>query len=436
MAPSKSAGAGRSNASKLQLSFELVDAPKPRAFLQRPFASVSDSMLSNKTAAVVPSAPPPPSQPKVDTKPASDVIAGAMARAASQSTIHPLDTLKVRLQTNHTAAKPALSKIGQLLPPQKIAAAAANPQKVAAATAAAPKALSNAIPKIASLYRGVVGAASGAGIAIGAYFAFYGAASNLLARHTDMAPGGVAFVAGGVAAAGGSVVKVPLAVCIRSVQAGVYPNVLDAAGSICKACGPRGLFTGYLPTLLEDVPDMACKFAAYETMRSLHRSFVGGRKASATEDFAMGAVSGAFAAAATTPLDVIKTHMMCTAASRPSMLSSSRIVWQAGGAKQFFKGVGPRALSNGINSAVFFCFFEMLRASFQRRQDLLRARALAQVAAQKGRILIGKPASRIRSEAPLQRTSAVAACSSLALPLPLYASASAPSTTTVKARTG
>lgn len=47
------------------------------------------------------------------------------------------------------------------------------------------------------------------------------------------------------------------------------------------------------------------------------------------EDFAMGAVSGAFAAAATTPLDVIKTHMMCTAASRPSMVSSSRIVWQA-----------------------------------------------------------------------------------------------------------
>ena len=59
----------------------------------------------------------------------------------------------MRLQTNHTAAKPALSKIGQLLPPQKIAAAAANPQRVAAATAAAPKALGNAIPKIASLYR-------------------------------------------------------------------------------------------------------------------------------------------------------------------------------------------------------------------------------------------------------------------------------------------
>ena len=31
-------------------------------------------------------------------KPAHDVVAGAMARAASQSTIHPLDTMKVRMQ--------------------------------------------------------------------------------------------------------------------------------------------------------------------------------------------------------------------------------------------------------------------------------------------------------------------------------------------------
>ena len=68
--------------------------------------------------------------------------------------------------------------------------------------------------------------------------------------------------------------------------------MVDAAGSICKACG---LFTGCLPTLLEDVPDMACKFAAYETMRYLHRNFVGGRKASAAmrplQDFAHSACS-------------------------------------------------------------------------------------------------------------------------------------------------
>jgi len=68
-------------------------------------------------------------------------------------------------------------------------------------------------------------------------------------------------------------------VCIRSVQAGVYPNVFKAAGAITEAAGVRGLFTGYLPTLLEDVPDMAFKFAAYETLRQVHRRLNDGRKA-------------------------------------------------------------------------------------------------------------------------------------------------------------
>ena len=127
----------------------------------------------------------------------------------------------------------------------------------------------------------------------------------------------------------------------------------------------------------------------------------------------MGATAGAFAAAATTPLDVIKTNMMCTAASRPTMMSSARAVLAQGGPVQFFRcayptylhrefqsveqallydhknsitlfglpvfsllrdgcrGVGPRALSNGINSAVFFCFFEALRGSFKKRKALV-----------------------------------------------------------------
>ncbi len=55
--------------------------------------------------------------------------------------------------------------------------------------------------------------------------------------------GTIAFVSGATAAVGSSVVKVPIAVCIRSVQAGVYPNVVMAAKSITRVAGPRGLFT-------------------------------------------------------------------------------------------------------------------------------------------------------------------------------------------------
>ncbi len=59
------------------------------------------------------------------------------------------------------------------------------------------------------------------------------------------------------------------------MQAGVYKNAIEAARSIVAATGPRGLFTGYLPTILEDVPDMAFKFAAYETLRSVHQQIKG-----------------------------------------------------------------------------------------------------------------------------------------------------------------
>ncbi len=61
-----------------------------------------------------------PSQ--VELKPASDVLAGAVARAASQGTIHPIDTLKVRLQTRGGGRGPALgfSKLSKLVPPKGV----------------------------------------------------------------------------------------------------------------------------------------------------------------------------------------------------------------------------------------------------------------------------------------------------------------------------
>lgn len=66
----------------------------------------------------------------VPLKPASDVVAGAVARAASQSTIHPLDTLKVRLQT---------SGVNNVV--------------------------SGGLQSVTSLYKGVAGAATGADLA-------------------------------------------------------------------------------------------------------------------------------------------------------------------------------------------------------------------------------------------------------------------------------
>jgi solute carrier family 25 S-adenosylmethionine transporter 26 len=148
---------------------------------------------------------------------------------------------------------------------------------------------------------------------------------------------------------------------------------------------------------MEDVPDMAVKFAVYETMRLTHASLTNNRQPSTLEDLFMGGSAGAAAAAATTPLDVIKTRMMCTASSRPTIVSAARSVLAEGdGLRAFFRGVGPRALSNGLNSAVFFCFFEAIR----------RVRACS------GRFLLGRQwhgASKTWSQCAMLRLAALGA---------------------------
>ncbi|GAB4815049.1 hypothetical protein N2152v2_002095 [Parachlorella kessleri] len=374
-----------------------------------------------------PAAAPPPPPPQPDQKPAHDVVAGAMARAASQSTIHPLDTMKVRMQTGRVTRTGATSSKPSL-PPR------------------APKAAPlGGLSELKGLYKGVVGAATGAGVIIGTYFAFYSTTKRFLRSNTQLNEGATAFVAGAAAALGSSVVKVPLAVCIRSVQAGIYKNVVHAAKEITKAAGVRGLFTGFLPTVLEDVPDMAVKFAAYETMRAVHRRMAGDRPAHTLEDLIMGGVAGAAAAAATTPLDVVKTIMMCNASSKPTIVSAARgILAEGRGLRPFFRGVGPRALSNGLNSAIFFCFFEAIRqvlikqqqekaAQLLREETLGAARQLRPHVQQrqlKGTLLFSREEGAATSQKQQQQleqqalvsssrpAGSPAACLSLALPLP------------------
>ncbi len=163
---------------------------------------------------------------------------------------------------------------------------------------------------------------------------------------------------------------------------------------------------------------MAVKFAVYETMRLTHVRFSEGRTPSTLEDLVMGGAAGAAAAAATTPLDVVKTRMMCSASSRPTLLGAARSVLAEGdGARAFFRGVGPRALSNGINSAVFFCFFEAFRRVLQQQQQQkqqLQLQAAASQMKQQQPAGMAEAGARTRGKAASPQQELAAAHSSMA----------------------
>lgn len=71
------------------------------------------------------------------------------------------------------------------------------------------------------------------------------------------------------------------------------------------------------------------------------------------------------------------------------MTSAAAAVMKEGGFRAFFRGIAPRAASNGVNSAVFFAFFEALRKAIKEREAerVARAEAIAavEVAAPSGR---------------------------------------------------
>jgi hypothetical protein len=70
-------------------------------------------------------------------------------------------------------------------------------------------------------------------------------------------------------------------------------------------------------------------------------------------------------------------------AGRPTMTTAAAAVMKKGGLKAFFRGIAPRAASNGVNSAVFFAFFEALRKAIKDREAdrVSRTEALAAVEA-------------------------------------------------------
>ena len=73
---------------------------------------------------------------------------------------------------------------------------------------------------------------------------------------------------------------------------------------------------------------------------------------SAAESALYGSVSGAIAAFATTPLDVLKTRVMLSS-GREGVLVVLRDIWAAHGLRPFFAGVGPRVAWIGVGGAVF-----------------------------------------------------------------------------------
>uniref|UniRef100_A0A4W5M0A7 Solute carrier family 25 member 28 n=1 Tax=Hucho hucho TaxID=62062 RepID=A0A4W5M0A7_9TELE len=151
-----------------------------------------------------------------------------------------------------------------------------------------------------------------------------------------------------------------------------YRGVSDCVGSIWRREGPGAFYRSYTTQLTMNVPFQALHFMTYEYLQELlnpHRQY------NPSSHVISGALAGAIAAAATTPLDVCKTLLntqeaLAVHAEVPGALGvgAFRTVYRMGGGAAFFKGVQARIIYQMPSTAISWSVYEFFKYVITKHQ--------------------------------------------------------------------
>jgi len=184
--------------------------------------------------------------------------------------------------------------------------------------------------------------------------------------------GGVAGATARVFVAPLDVVKIRLQVQLEGAGSGKYRGLVQAARTILREEGARGLWAGTVPALFLWVPYTAIQFTVLSKFneeaerRGLFRGSSNGEK-SAVGSFVGGAVAGSVATVATYPFDVIRTLLASQGhpkVYRNVLDAAAGVVRDRGVAKGLYAGVSVTLGEIVPASAVQFGSYATLKKSF------------------------------------------------------------------------
>ena len=251
----------------------------------------------------------------------NELAAGCAAGLTQDALLHPLDTLRARLDMGVGTSSAASRSDGPFV------------AMVREAQSLGPR----------GLYRGYAWCLCASAPCNALYFGSYSAVRRVTHRGHESSAVGDA-LAGFVAEALASLLWTPADVVKQRLQVGprglfaadAARDAYDRAGSIL------GLQRGYFAGLAVWGPFSASYFAAYE---ALIRQLGGHEAAGVGEDLAAGVTAGATSALLTQPLDCAKTRIQVGAVGQSeSLLGVVMQIWRAEGARALWRGSAARAL--------------------------------------------------------------------------------------------
>ncbi|TRY84090.1 hypothetical protein DNTS_008935 [Danionella cerebrum] len=155
-----------------------------------------------------------------------------------------------------------------------------------------------------------------------------------------------------------------------------YQSVLDCMRCVWQREGALAFYRSYTTQLTMNVPFQALHFMTYEY---LQEQLNPQRQYNATSHMVSGALAGAIAAAATTPLDVCKTLLNTQESLALNSANQSgrhisglghafRTVYRLGGLRAYFKGVQARVIYQMPSTAISWSVYEFFKYGITKHQ--------------------------------------------------------------------
>ncbi|KAF3963679.1 hypothetical protein CMV_011954 [Castanea mollissima] len=273
-------------------------------------------------------------------------LAGGLSCALSCSLMHPVETVKTRVQASALTFPEIISKLPQI--------------------------------GIQGLYRGsipaILGKYSSHGLRTGIFEASKLVLINVAPTLQDIQVQSLSSFCSTVL---GTAVRIPCEVLKQRLQAGLFDNVGEAIVGTWQQDGLKGFFRGTGATLCGEVPFYVAGMGLYAESKKVAQQLLG-RDLEPWETIAVGALSGGLAAVTTTPFDVMKTRMMTAQGRSVSMSMVFLSILRHEGPLGLFKGTVPRFFWIAPLGAMNFAGYELARKAMDKHEEQLVIDQLSQ----------------------------------------------------------
>ncbi|KAK7270362.1 hypothetical protein RIF29_23443 [Crotalaria pallida] len=287
-------------------------------------------------AATVVAVPPPVEIPAGSVL--RSALAGGLSCALSCALLHPVDSIKTRVQASTMSFPEIIAQLPQI--------------------------------GARGLYRGSIPAILGQFSSHGLRTGIFEASKLVLINFAPTLPElQVQSIASFCSTFLGTAVRIPCEVLKQRLQAGIFDNVGEALVATWQQDGLRGFFRGTGATLCREVPFYVAGMGLYAESKKGVQQLLG-RELEAWETIAVGALSGGLAAVVTTPFDVMKTRMMTAQGRSVSMTMIAFSILRHEGPLGLFKGAVPRFFWIAPLGAMNFAGYELAKKAMNKNNEL------------------------------------------------------------------